>query len=334
VKILIQKNFPAEQESSNQRRTLSAGMLLAMRLLLFCLASNFLFLLCASGALSADRFAIIYPEVSSPYSAIFQTIIQGVKSQDSAYYQLFPLREDQNIDQLRSQIEAAQLSGIIALGKRGYQTTQLMAMPLPTVIGALPLIPNGISGISLSADPERIFAKLKSLVPETKQVFVVYSPKANGWLLPYAEKAAQKHGLLFEAFAAKDLRETMLLYRQLLLKIRGRSNTIWLPLDKLTADENIVLPMLLQEAWDKDLVIVSSKPTDVQRGALFSMYPDNFGLGQELAENLRQQQKQGKTGVVPLKMLHLAVNLRTAAHLGLNFSNSQQQTFHLSFPSR
>ncbi len=288
----------------------------------------------ASEAFSAQRFAVLYPEVPSPYRAIFDTIIQGIKSLENAEYSLYPLSEDQNIEQLRKRLEKSQVKGIIALGKRGFLTAQQLNMPLPITIGALPLIPNGISGISLSADPEQIFSRLKSLVPDTKQVFVVYSPKANGWLLPYAEKAARNYGLNLTAFSAEDLRETMHLYRQLLDENRGRSTTIWLPLDKLTADEDIVLPMLLQEAWNRDLVIVSSKPTHVQRGALFSLYPDNFGLGQELAEHLQQQQKLGKTGVVPLKKLHLAVNMRTAAHLGLNFSNSQLQSFDLSFPAR
>jgi putative ABC transport system substrate-binding protein len=37
---------------------------------------------------------------------------------------------------------------------------------------------------------------------------------------------------------------------------------------------------------------------------------------------------------VPLTDLHLAVNLRTAAHLGLRFSPRQQEKFHLVFPSQ
>ena len=305
-----------------------------MRFFLLSLACIGLFLSMVPAAFAAERYAVLYPEVSSPYRAIFESIIQGIKSQKTADYLLYPLTEDPNIKQLRRQIENDQVNGIIALGKRGYLTAQQLNMPLPSTVGALPLIPNGISGISLSADPEQIFSRLKSLIPEAKKVFVVYSPKTNGWLLPYAEKSAQKHGLTLAAFSAEDLRETMHLYRQLLENNRGRSTAIWLPLDKLTADEDIVLPMLLQEAWDKDLVIISSKPTHVQRGALFSLYPDNFGMGQELAENIRQQQNLGETGVVPLKKLHMAVNTRTAAHLGLNFSNSQLQSFDLSFPAR
>lgn len=287
-----------------------------------------------TGAMAAEQIAVLYPKVSSPYQAIFQTIIKGIRSHKAAKYHLYPLLKDQDTNQLRAKLTATQTTGIIALGKRGYLTVKQLDLPLPTVIGALPLLPNGISGISLSSAPEQLFSQFKSLVPDAKQVFVVYSPKTNGWLLPYAEKAAQKNGLTLEAYPAEDLRETMHLYRIILQKAAGRSSAIWLPLDKLTAGEDIVLPLLLQEAWDKDLVIFSSKPTHVQRGALFSMYPDNFGLGQELAKNIQRQKLQGKTGVSPLTRLDLAVNIRTAAHLGLNFSSSQKQTFNLTFPSR
>ncbi len=334
MKILIAKTYDSNVDPGGGSHRFATFNNLAVRLAQRCFVSCFLLLSVTNGALAIDRIAVIYPEVSSPYKAIFQTILEGIQSQKTAEYRLYSLSKKHDLIQLRSRLEAAQVNGIIALGKRGYLTVQQLDLPLPTIVGALPLIPNGVSGISLSTEPEQLFSQLKLLVPDAKQVFVVYSPKANAWLLPYAEKAAQKNNLQLEAFAAEDMRETMHLYRQLLKNARGRSIAIWLPLDKLTANEDIVLPMLLQEAWNKNLVICSSKPTHVQRGALFSMYPDNFGLGEELAKTIQQQKTQGKTGVIPLKRLHLAVNMRTAAHLGLSFSSKLQQKFNLTFPAR
>ncbi|NOQ51095.1 MAG: ABC transporter substrate-binding protein [Desulfuromonadaceae bacterium] len=288
-----------------------------------------------NAAFSAKEITVIFPEVASPYKGIFDTILQGIKSQEGNKVQLYPLIKDHELEGLKRDLQQQRTEGIIALGRRGYLAVNMLQTELPTVVGALSLVPNGVSGISLSADPELLFARLKSLVPESKRVFVVYSAQTSGWLIPLAERAASKYRLELMAYPAADLREAMLHYRSLLQETQGKKDAIWLPLDNISANNDVVLPMLLQKAWDKDLVIFSNKPSHVQRGALFSMYPNNFGLGQELSKLLNQQlEQQGDPQVKPLDRLRLAVNLRTAAHLGLNFSPRQQEEFALTFPSR
>lgn len=278
---------------------------------------------------------MIYPQISNTYKEVFQAIVDGIKTNNGFDYQLYPLAKNYDIDKLHNSLQIDQIDGIIALGKRGYLATKSFPDNPPTVYGALPLVPDGITGISLSADPQQIFKRLKILVPDAKRVFVVYSQQSNGWLIPYAEQAAHIIGLELHAFPADNLRDAMHHYRELLKNIRGRKNVIWLPLDHVTANDDVVLPLLLQEAWDKGLVICSSKPSHVQRGVLFSMYPDNFGMGQDLAELLNEQLTNKKRAVVkPLRKLQLAVNLRTAAHLDLSFSPNQQQEFNLTFPTR
>jgi len=123
-------------------------------------------------------------------------------------------------------------------------------------------------------------------------------------------------------------------YRDILKQICSRNDAIWLPMDPIAADEKVVLPLLLQMSWDKDLVLISSTPSHVQRGALFSLYPDNTGLGRNLASMLTTTiASKSEQGIRPLESLNLAVNLRTAAHLGLSFSSAQIKRFTLTFPT-
>ena len=284
---------------------------------------------------ASAKIAIIFPDLSDSYQNIFQSILDGIKSQKNVDYQLYPLEKEFDLDSLKTQLKNDGISGIIALGKRGYLVAKELRDFLPTVVGALPLVPDGTSGISLSSDPESLFAQLKTLVPDAKQVNVVYSPTYTGWLIPLAEKAAQQHDLHLNALPANNLRETMNLYRDLLKDVHGRSEVIWLPLDAITTRDDVVLPMLLKEAWDKDLVLISNKPLHVQQGVLFSMYPDNVAMGKKLAEMLLQRmQRTEKPVVIPTTDLQLAVNLRTAAHLGLQFDSRLQEQFDLTFPSR
>lgn len=292
-------------------------------------------LLTPLSAVSADRISIIYPDISSPYKEIFESIVHGIESKADDHFQRIPLPKNYQLDNLQQALAEHRSSGIITLGKRGYLAVKQLQTEIPTVVGALSMVPNGISGISLSADPELLFARLKTLVPESKRVFIVYSEQISGWLIPLAERAAAKYQLQLLSFPATNLKEAMHHYRRLLRQARGKEDAIWLPLDNVSVNNDVVLPMLLRKAWDKDLVIFSNKPSHVQRGALFSMYPNNFALGVELLTLLKEQLKQrDKRQTKPLRRLRLAVNLRTAAHLGLNFSPSQQEEFVLTFPSR
>ncbi|MDX2480567.1 MAG: ABC transporter substrate binding protein [Desulfuromusa sp.] len=292
-------------------------------------------ILFSSPAWAGENISILYPEVSAPYNTIFEKIIAGIASEEKLNIHPMPIKNGEAQSQLKKQLLKTNCNAIIALGKRASITAEKLQSGLPTVFGALPYIPDGRAGISLSADPQQQFKTLKSIAPKITTLSVVFSPKTNSWMIPLAEAAAKQQGLKLMTFPAKNLREAMLHYRKILRTANSNTDAIWLPLDSISADDKVVLPMLLREAWDKDLVILSSKPTDVQRGVLFSMYPDNYGMGQELA-NLLLLHLEGKADplISPVKKLLLAVNLRTAAHLGLNFTPQQQRNFDLTFPSR
>jgi putative ABC transport system substrate-binding protein len=73
----------------------------------------------------------------------------------------------------------------------------------------------------------------------------------------------------------------------------------------------------------------------VKRGALFSLYPNNVELGHNLANSALRQISAGSqpvNAITPLKDVLVAVNVRTAGHLGLNIGQRQQQAFDMVFP--
>ncbi|MEY8214598.1 MAG: hypothetical protein RPR97_08965, partial [Colwellia sp.] len=113
----------------------------------------------------------------------------------------------------------------------------------------------------------------------------------------------------------------------------SNQDAIWLPLDRISSNDKVTLPFVLKKAWSKEVVVFSSKPSHAKRGALFSTYPDNFSLGEHLFTMVQELEKQpDQKDFSPLQSTLLAVNLRTAAHLGLKYSAKQQQLFKLTFP--
>ncbi|SEA11751.1 putative ABC transport system substrate-binding protein [Desulfuromusa kysingii] len=288
-----------------------------------------------SPAWAEENVTILYPDVSAPYDAIFDKIIAGIDSQQTLQIHPLSLKKEDSESRLKDHLIKTNSKAIIALGKRGTIAAETLQNQLPTIYGALLYIPEGKTGISLSADPQQQFDKLKAIAPKITTISVVFSPSVNTWLISLAELAAEQYGLTLKPYPVENLREAVIQYRDILQTSNNQTDAIWLPLDPISANEKVVLPMLLQESWNRDLVIFSSKPTDVQRGVLFSMYADNFGMGQDLAHLLvKQLTGEMVPPVSPVTTLLTAVNLRTAAHLGFNFTSQQQRRFDLTFPSR
>jgi putative ABC transport system substrate-binding protein len=91
--------------------------------------------------------------------------------------------------------------------------------------------------------------------------------------------------------------------------------------------------LVLQESWSQDIAVFSSNFVHVRRGVLFSLYPDNVALGKSLAglaQGMLVSGNDGTHGMLPLRDVQSAVNLRTAQHLGIN--PARQQGFDLIFP--
>jgi putative ABC transport system substrate-binding protein len=96
-----------------------------------------------------------------------------------------------------------------------------------------------------------------------------------------------------------------------------------------------VLPLVLRESWNRNVPVFSSSYLHVKKGALFVLYPNNVELGRTLAMSaLRILSGDGRKGMVPLREVYTAVNLRTASHIGLNISHQQQRSFDSVFPER
>ncbi len=296
--------------------------------------ASWLLLACAVGNGWAEtRVAVVYPTVKEPYFSVFQTILRGIESQLGPGVRVFVLPEESGSDELNGWLQREQLDTVIALGRQGYLAASVFQDRKHVIVGGLPVVPGGVSGVSLAPDPAVLFTHLRELAPGVRRVHVVYS-ESTAWLIKTAEAAARARGLRLSAYPVNDLREAVHQYRDLLQNIRGTSEAIWVPLDNVTGNDEVILPMLLQAAWEKNLVVFSSRPSHAQRGVLFSLYPDHFALGQRLAQMAASgNSPSAPRGVAPLADMQLAVNLRTAFQIGLRFTPRQQEKFELTFPA-
>ena len=294
-----------------------------------------------SSALAAgeNRIAVIYPDIGEPYRGIFEKIIEGIEEKAGERVAKHPLKPDTDIATLKSSLLRQNTKVVIALGRQGMNTATALHNDIGLVVGGVFTVPESEARaqpvISLTPDPALLLSRMKALMPATKRVFVVYDPALNDWLIKLAKEAARAQGLELVAYEAQDLRSAVQHYQQIFSTIDGRSDVLWLPQDTTTVEESSVLPMVLQESWNLDIAVFSSNSAYVRRGVLFSLYPDNLGLGKSLAELALAILRSGnyeKRGMMPLRDVQSAVNLRTAKHLRLK--TARLQDFDTTFPEQ
>lgn len=292
-------------------------------------------------AAQSPVIAVIYPELEEPYRGIFSSIIEGIQAQSRVAVKLLPLGEDTNISDFAKSINLESVSAVIALGKTGLAVAEYRRGKIPIIVGALLLKPDknetGLAGISLAADPELLIAHLKQLAPSVKRLHVVYSPERNNWLVQIARDSIEKFNLKLLTYKSNDIKSSALIYRDILSKSRPGEDAIWLPPDPVAVDSKIIFPLLLRETWNNNVLLISSNPTQVKRGALFALFPDNKLMGISL-ENMAESYfgvdaADMKNTVLPLKDLQAAINVRTAEHLGLPLSSEERKDYTLIFPA-
>lgn len=285
---------------------------------------------------AARAIAVIYPDIGEPYRTVFSTIITGIEDQAKARIASFPVGAEVNVPELSSELRRRDIRAVIALGRNGLKVATSLDGNLGIVAGGVLSVPESdaqnFSVHSLAPDPALLFGKLKALMPAAKRVIVVYDPRQNAWLIKLAREAAKSQGLDLLALEADDLKTAIRLYQDTMNAADSRRDVLWLPQDSTTVDDTAVLPLVLQEAWNHTLTVFSSSVAHVKRGALFSLYPNNLELGKSLAGWALGYVSSGTAsrGVRPLKEVLVAVNTRTANHLGINLN--AQQRFDMVFP--
>lgn len=289
-------------------------------------------------AQQVGTIAVIYPDIGEPYRSIFAKIIEGIQEKAGSPVRSYPIGVEVDVADLNAQLKRNLTKVVIALGRQGVKTASGLDRDIAVVVGGVLAAPemnnHSVVGISLTPDPTLLFARLKSLLPDVKRVYVIYNPQQNDWLIKLAHDAAKSQGLELVAQEARDLASAAHLYESIFAGADGRRDAVWLPQDTTTVDEANILPLVLKESWNRGVPIFSSSFLHVKKGALFALYPNNLELGRNLAGSaLRVLAGDArKQGVSPLREVQMAVNLRTASHIGLTIGNQLQRSFDSVFP--
>lgn len=281
----------------------------------------------------ARSVAVIYPDIGEPYRRVFQSIVDGIEERLRARVTTFALSPSESTTDLQAELKRRDIKVVVALGRQGLKAATTLDRGLSmTAAGVLSVPESDAQSLlvhSLAPDPALLFSRLKGLMPAAKRVIVVYDPRQNSWLIRLAREAAKAQGLELIAKEASDLKTAVRLYQDTFAMADPKQDVLWLPQDGTTVDESAVLPLVLKEAWNQNMLVFSSSVTHVKRGVLFSLYPDNRELGRALgawALAAASSTTPGQRGMIPLHQVLMAINTRTAAHLAIDPANSPHRS--------
>lgn len=282
--------------------------------------------------------AVIYPDIGEPYRSVFIKIIDGIEESVRARITTLPVGPNRTAADVADELRRKDIKVVIALGRQGLKAVSGLDREIGViasgVLSAPPEEGKSIPVFSLTPDPALLFTRLKSLAPAVRRIHVVYESRQNSWLITLARDAARNQGYELATYEVVDLKNAVRQYQDIFASIDPRREAVWLPQDSTTADEATILPLVLQEAWTRNIPVFSSSVGHVRRGALFALYPNNAELGRNLASSAKGYLSGSigkRSGTTPLREVLAAVNLRTAGHLGLE-SAARQQNFDLVFP--
>jgi putative ABC transport system substrate-binding protein len=283
--------------------------------------------------------AVVYPDIGEPYRGVFNAMIEGIEDKIKGRVDTFAVGPATAPADLASELKRHDIKTVIALGRQGLKSVSGLDRSMNLAAAGVLSVPESEAQNfpihSLAPDPALLFARLKSLMPSARRITVVYDPRQNSWLIRLARDAARVYGMELLAKEASDLKSALHLYQEALASADPKQDVLWLPQDSTTVDDNAVLPLVLQEAWNQSLVVFSSNVSHVKRGALFALYPDNLELGRILGAWAVVASTPAAVvaakGVIPLRQVLMAVNTRTAAHLGIALSNSPHR-YSMIFP--
>ena len=285
------------------------------------------------------NIAVIYPDIGEPYRSIFAQIIGGIESKTKRRVANFALAPNVDVDQLNKTLLSQNTRVVIALGRQGVKVASTLDSEIGVVMaGVLTATDDEIRDYevnSLAPDPALLFARLKGMMPGVRRIFTIYDPRQNAWMMKLAKDSAHNLGMELVAYEAQDLHAAMKDYQTIFATAESKRDALWLPQDSTTVEDSTVVPMVLQESWSHNLAVFSSSFGHVRRGVLFSLYPNNEEFGRHLGGSALGYLANGEneaTGMLPLREVLMAINLRTAKHLGVN--TERQQSFDTTFPEQ
>ena len=295
----------------------------------------FIFLISLPIGAKAERSlaVVVYPQVSSTYGRLIDAMIKGMKNNSILKISKYEINKNTSINEVREIINQDANDAVVSLGGFALDMVKKTSPSIPIIASATLLNSDTKAGISLIGDPEEFMKLLGRLAPNIKRVHVVYNKYNSHWYIKRSVSAANTNRITLKAYEAENVNEAAIIYKNIMNKVDGKHDAVWILMDRVIP-QNAILPEILQQAWDKNIITFSSNPVHVKQGVLFALYPNYEKIGHDLVKLTDSIISNAAANLIhPATGMKSSVNVRTASHLGLRISPLQLEKFDSVFPT-
>jgi ABC-type uncharacterized transport system substrate-binding protein len=270
-------------------------------------------------ARAEDTVLVVRPAVVGAEAQLFEQLQQATQASlrtSNKFSIEVTVTERGSNEGFQAQLERYRPDTVITLGRRALQVVRDTNYQGRIVAGAVDLRLNepqqNTIVVGLFPDPRRIFAKTKQVLPATRRIVAVTTPRRWREIRDLADRAARDERLTLMTHEADSVGERAATYLNIIRYGNPETDVLWI-IDNEAAFSSDVLPRIVELAWSKQFPVISNFVDHVGKGALLASYPDARRLGATLGRIGANGDHNSR--VEPLQDLMFAANLRTARHL-------------------
>jgi putative ABC transport system substrate-binding protein len=280
---------------------------------------------------------VLFPEVDDPYRKAYEQIIEGLRSSGVGSLHSQPISKGQDFSKTQRWIDEHESSAkyLVTLGGRALQASGHLRHELRIIASAIDILPGDypVSGVSIFIHPEIYLEYLTTLSPQINQLVLYYNKKDES-IIEIVEKEAYQRGIEVTPISVINIETAILQITDMLKGIDPKTTAIWFTHNVIEFNTELLYPYILEESWNRRILVFSSMVSHTKRGFLFSLYPDYQGVGKEIGQLISEHELHDDAIVVRYtRAAKFALNTRTAQRLGLIIDNKTLKIIDVKFPA-
>ncbi len=282
----------------------------------------FLFIPLFSDVSFAAEVAVIMSRDIEPFRAAQSGFMEVVNASIVEYHMDGDMDKGHEITKL---ISANKPDLILAVGTKAALVAHQDIEDIPIVFAMVSrpevygLIGDNITGVSLNIAPYIQFKALKSILPGTERIGVIYNPEISEKAVAMAADDARKLDLELIAKEVRSSRDVP----DALRRLRGSMDALWMVMDE-TIVESTTLEHIMLFTLRNKVPFMGLSVRFVQDGALLALSSDYQDVGRQAGEMVNQiigGKSASDLSIVPPEKTLLVLNLNTAKIIGVIISS-------------
>ncbi len=254
----------------------------------------------------------------------YNEAIQGFKATAprAALYSEYDLRGDlEQGKQLARKIRASESSLVVAVGLKAALAAKLEISDIPVLyMMILDPLKHGLTtanmtGILPAIPDERQFKIVRTLLPTTRRIGVLYDPAKTAAKLKEAATHAAGYDFQLQGFPVENEKDVSHQLRSLV----ASSEALWLiPDSTVLTDESV--RFLIESALAKQIPVIGFSSEFTRLGALASLSIRHSEIGREtglLAKHILDGEKPFPSKPITVQRVSISVNQKTARYLSI-----------------